>query len=74
MRDVSAAGGEPRLTGSGSTIFTLTDDAERAAAIAAALRGKDVRVTLTRLRREPAPIVELTEATHDGGATAPSMG
>ena len=74
MREVSAAGGEPRLTGSGSTIFALTDDAERAAAIAAALRGTGVRVTLTRLRREPAPIVELGEAAHDGGATAPSMG
>lgn len=74
MREVSAAGGEPRLTGSGSTIFSLTDDAERAAAIAAALRSAGVRVTLTRLRREPAEILELGEALRDGGATAPSMG
>ena len=29
-----AAGGAPRLTGSGPTIFTLTDDPERAAAVA----------------------------------------
>ncbi len=74
MRAVSAAGGEPRMTGSGSTIFSLTDDAERAAAIAAVMRGAGVRVTLTRLRREPAAIVELGEAAHDGGAVAPSMG
>jgi 4-diphosphocytidyl-2-C-methyl-D-erythritol kinase len=74
MREVSAAGGEPRMTGSGSTIFSLTDDAERAAAIAAALRGAGLRVTLTRLRREPAAIAELGEAAHDGGAVAPSMG
>jgi 4-diphosphocytidyl-2-C-methyl-D-erythritol kinase len=74
MREVSVAGGEPRLTGSGSTIFSLTDDAERAAAVATVLRSSGTRVTLTRLRREPAEIVELGEAVQDGGATAPSMG
>jgi 4-diphosphocytidyl-2-C-methyl-D-erythritol kinase len=74
MRHVSEAGGEPRLTGSGSTIFALTDDAERAAAIVAGLRKSGVRVTQTRLRREPAEILELGEATRDAGATAPSMG
>ena len=74
MRLVSEAGGEPRLTGSGSTIFALTDDAERAAAIAATLRSAGVRVTLTHLRREHAEIVELGEALQDGGATAPSVG
>lgn len=74
MRGVSAAGGEPRLTGSGSTIFALTDDPERAAAVAAALRRSGVRVTETRLRTQPAEIVELGDAPADGGAPAPSMG
>ena len=74
MREVSAAGGEPRLTGSGSTICSLTDDAERAAATAATLRSAGVRVTVTRLRREPAEILELGEALQDGSAIAPSVG
>jgi 4-diphosphocytidyl-2-C-methyl-D-erythritol kinase len=71
---VSEAGGEPRLTGSGSTIFALTDDAERAASIAAALRRRGVRVVETRLRGRPAEIVELGEAAQDAGASAPGMG
>ena len=74
MREMSDAGGEPRLTGSGSTIFALTDDGERAAAIAAGLRKRGVRVSLTRLRREPPQIMELGEATQDAGASASSMG
>jgi 4-diphosphocytidyl-2-C-methyl-D-erythritol kinase len=74
MRQLEAAGGEPRLTGSGSTIFSLTEDPERAAAIAARLRGAGIPVTLTRLRMAPAAIVELDEAVLDAGATAPSMG
>jgi 4-diphosphocytidyl-2-C-methyl-D-erythritol kinase len=74
MRQVSNAGGEPRLTGSGSTIFALTEDPERAAAIAAGLRQGGVRVTETRLRREPAEIVDLDDASLDAGAPAPSMG
>ena len=74
MRRVSDAGGEPRLTGSGSTVFALTDDSERAAAIAAGVRRTGVRVTLTRLRRHPAQILELDEAPLDAGAPAPSMG
>jgi 4-diphosphocytidyl-2-C-methyl-D-erythritol kinase len=74
MHEVSDAGGEPRLTGSGSTIFALTDDSERAAVIAAGLRERGVRVSLTRLRREPARIVELGEAAQDAGAPASSMG
>jgi 4-diphosphocytidyl-2-C-methyl-D-erythritol kinase len=74
MRRVSAVGGEPRLTGSGSTIFALTDDPERAAAIAAGLRRNGVRVTETRLRTQPAEIVEVGDAAHEGGAPAPSMG
>jgi 4-diphosphocytidyl-2-C-methyl-D-erythritol kinase len=74
MRQVSAAGGDPRLTGSGSTIFALTEDSERAAAIAAGLRQAGVRVTVTRLRREPAQILELDGALPDGGAPTPGMG
>jgi len=74
MREVSDAGGEPRLTGSGSTVFALTDDGERAAAIVAGLRERGVRVSLTRLRREPAQIIELGEAAQDAGASASSMG
>ncbi|HTI29285.1 MAG TPA: 4-(cytidine 5'-diphospho)-2-C-methyl-D-erythritol kinase [Methylomirabilota bacterium] len=74
IRAVAAAGGEPRLTGSGSTIFTLTDDPDRAAAITATLRGAGVSVVVTRLRREPALIVELDDAPLDGGASAPGMG
>jgi len=74
VRQVSAAGGEPRMTGSGSTIFTLTDDGERAAAIAAGLRERGVRVSLTRLRRRPAEIIELGDGPQDAGASASSMG
>lgn len=74
MRHVSDAGGEPRLTGSGSTVFALTDDAERAAALVASLQEGGVRVTLTRLRGEPAEIMELGEPPLDAGASAPSMG
>ncbi len=37
---VSKAGGEPRLTGSGPTIFSLTDDPELAAAIVDSLRAR----------------------------------
>jgi 4-diphosphocytidyl-2C-methyl-D-erythritol kinase len=74
MRKVAEAGGEPRMTGSGSTIFALTDDPGRAGAIAAALGRAGVQVTRTRLRLEPAEIVELDEASPDAGAPAPGMG
>lgn len=55
------AGGDPRLTGSGSTIFTLTDDPERAASVAATLRGAALDVTLTRTRTAPSPIERIDE-------------
>jgi 4-diphosphocytidyl-2C-methyl-D-erythritol kinase len=74
MRKVAEAGGEPRMTGSGSTIFALTDDPGRAGSIAAALGRAGVQVTRTRLRLEPAEIVELDEASPDAGAPAPGMG
>lgn len=74
MRLVSDAGGDPRLTGSGSTIFALTDDHERSAAIAAGLRRAGVQATVTRIRHEPAQILELDGASLDAGAPAPSVG
>jgi 4-diphosphocytidyl-2-C-methyl-D-erythritol kinase len=74
MRGMAQAGGEPQLTGSGSTIFALTDDPERATAIAARLRSTGVRVSETRLRDRAARIVELDDAPNDGGASSPSMG
>lgn len=74
LRRVAGAGGEPQLTGSGSTVFTLTDDPERAAAIAARLRSTGVRVTETRVRREAASIVELGDAPGGAGAWPASVG
>jgi 4-diphosphocytidyl-2-C-methyl-D-erythritol kinase len=74
MRQVSKAGAAPHVTGSGSTIFALTDDGERASAIEASLRMTGVRVSVTRIRTEPAEILELGEAPQDAGVTAPSMG
>lgn len=74
LREVASAGGEPRLTGSGSTIFALTRDPEQATAIANRLRRGGIRVTETRLRREAARIGEVGEAANDAGAPAPSVG
>jgi 4-diphosphocytidyl-2-C-methyl-D-erythritol kinase len=74
MKRVEVAGGEPRLTGSGSTIFTLSDDPERAAAVAAALRRSGMHVTETRLRQAPAAIVELDDPPAEGGVPPPGMG
>jgi 4-diphosphocytidyl-2-C-methyl-D-erythritol kinase len=74
MRRVAEAGGEPRLTGSGSTVFALTDDPERAASLADRLRRNGVAVTETRLRRQPAAIVELDDESDDAGASARGMG
>jgi 4-diphosphocytidyl-2-C-methyl-D-erythritol kinase len=58
---VSAAGGTPRLTGSGPTIFTPADDDESAAAIAAALERAGARTTVTRTRTAPAAIEAIDE-------------
>lgn len=58
---VERAGGEPRLTGSGPTIFSLTDDSERADALADRLRERGLRTTRTRTRARPAMI----EAIHE---------
>jgi 4-diphosphocytidyl-2-C-methyl-D-erythritol kinase len=56
FRLVAGAGGEPRLTGSGPTLFALTDDPERADGITARLERAGVTTTRTRLRPEPASI------------------
>ncbi len=61
MHSVAAAGGEPRLTGSGPTIFTITEDAERAAAIAQRLVDGGVSVTLTSTRTGPARIEAISD-------------
>jgi 4-diphosphocytidyl-2-C-methyl-D-erythritol kinase len=58
---VRAAGAEPRLTGSGPTVYAIADDPERADAVATALRDRGVRSTRTRLRREPATIEVLSD-------------
>ena len=63
---VRAAGGTPRLTGSGSTIFSVLPDAEAAHALAAAteprLGGTGARVTVTRTRTRTPPIESIEEA------------
>jgi 4-diphosphocytidyl-2C-methyl-D-erythritol kinase len=74
LRQVEKAGGDPRLTGSGSTIFTLTDDAERGTALAERLRLAGLPATETRLRLEPAAIVEIGDPPGDAGAPPPSVG
>ena len=58
---MSKAGGEPRLTGSGPTVFSLTDDPERAAAIAANLRDAGIRASSTRTRDAAASIEAIIE-------------
>ena len=58
---VERAGGTPRLTGSGPTIFSLTDDPERASALAETLRDAGLRTTVTRTRTEPAIIDRIDE-------------
>lgn len=58
---VAAAGGRPRLTGSGPTLFAITDDPERADGIAARLARAGVRTTRTRSRSQPASIEPIDE-------------
>ena len=62
---VTRAGGDPRLSGSGSTLFTLTDDPERAAAVAVSLRAEGARVTLTATRTDATAIERLTDPEED---------
>lgn len=61
LRLVVAAGGDPQLTGSGPTVFSLTDDPERAAAVVARLKRAGMRASQTRIRREPASIEAIDE-------------
>lgn len=61
MEVVRGAGGEPRLTGSGTTVFSLFDDPDRAAAVAKAVAGAGVRATMTATRTTPASIEAITE-------------
>jgi 4-diphosphocytidyl-2C-methyl-D-erythritol kinase len=56
MRLVTRAGGEPHLTGSGPTVFVLTDDPERADGVATRVERAGLAATRTRLRSEPASI------------------
>lgn len=58
---VARAGGEPRMTGSGPTLFCLADDPERAEVIAAATRRAGLRATTTRTRRAAASIEPISE-------------
>lgn len=58
---IAAAGGRPRLSGSGPTLFSLTDDRERADGIARRLERAGVRVTRTRSRPHPATIELIDE-------------
>jgi 4-diphosphocytidyl-2C-methyl-D-erythritol kinase len=58
---ITKAGGEPRLTGSGPTIFSLTHDPDRAAAIIARLRDAGIRTSVTRTRGTAASIERITE-------------
>ena len=55
------AGGEARLTGSGPTIFSATDDPERARDVAARLARAGQRVTVTRTRAAGASIARSSE-------------
>lgn len=61
MRLVVAAGGAPQLSGSGPTVFAVTDDPERAAAMTARLERGGIRATYTRMRSEPASIEAIEE-------------
>ena len=58
---VGRAGGDPRLTGSGPTVFVATDEADRAAAVAGTLQADGLRVTLTATRQAAAPIEAIEE-------------
>ena len=56
MGMMTETGVEPRLTGSGPTLFAILEDAERADTVAARLERAGVSAVRTRLRPEPASI------------------
>ena len=62
---VADAGGQPRLTGSGSTLFSLADDPQHAERLAAAIRREGLAVSVTRTRTEPPSIEPIEEDDHD---------
>jgi 4-diphosphocytidyl-2-C-methyl-D-erythritol kinase len=61
MRLMVAAGGAPQLSGSGPTVFAVTDDPERAVAMKGRLERGGLRATKTRMRSEPASIEAIEE-------------
>jgi len=58
---MARAGGAPRLSGSGPTVYSLFDDPERGTALVATLRGDGLHVTLTRTRIAPTSIETIEE-------------
>jgi len=65
FRVIERGGGEPRLTGSGSGCFALTEDPERAVGISKALRGAGIRTMETRLAAS-VPALEELVGSEDG--------
>ena len=66
VRAVVEAGGRPQLSGSGPTLFSLTDDAERAADVVDRLATAGVRARMARTRESPAAIERIAqEESHD---------
>jgi 4-diphosphocytidyl-2-C-methyl-D-erythritol kinase len=62
FRQMVAAGGQPRLSGSGPTVYTLTDDPERASGVVSRLQRAGLAATQTRLRSEAASIEAIGES------------
>jgi 4-diphosphocytidyl-2-C-methyl-D-erythritol kinase len=58
---IEAAGGRARLSGSGPTVFSLADDARRAANIGAGIERAGIHATITRTRTRPAAIRAIDE-------------
>lgn len=58
---VGRTGVTPRMTGSGPTIFALTDDPQHAASVVEWLIGAGVRATITRTRTSAASIEAIEE-------------
>jgi len=62
---VRAAGADPRMTGSGPTIFALDDDPQRADALAARIAADGLRVTRTTTLTTPMAIESIDEGTEE---------
>ncbi len=58
---VKGAGGDPRLTGSGSTLFSLVGEGNAAEELARRLADAGLRTTVTRVRDTAASIERITE-------------